>query len=60
MSVEKYMFWDMIRGVANKLDNLTEYNENIWVKNMDFKENLKENIKIFDNLLENKLKTRLK
>ena len=60
MTVDKYVFWYMIQETVKKIDNLTEYNENIWAKNMDFKENLKENIKFYDNkLLENR-RNRLK
>ena len=58
MTVDYYMFLYGIQEVAKKIDNLTEYNENIWVKNMDFKDNLEYNIKIIDNLLENKVKLR--
>lgn len=58
MSVDKYLFWNMIQGVANKLDDLTEYKESNWLKNLCFKENLDDDIKIFENLLENKTKLR--
>jgi len=52
MSIDKYAFWYMIQGVVNKFDDLTEYKENKWFKNLSFEENLKEGIKFFDNLLE--------
>lgn len=54
MSIEKYLFWDMIRSMANNVDNVTEYKEKKWIENICFKENLNDGIKIFDNLLENR------
>lgn len=59
MTVDKYVFWYMIQETVEKIDNLTEYNENIWAKNMDFKDNLEYNIKYVDKLLENN-RSRLK
>lgn len=54
MSIEKYMFWSMIQGVAKNLDNTTEYKEKKWIENYAFKEKLNSDIKIIDNLLENR------
>ncbi|GAJ03028.1 unnamed protein product [marine sediment metagenome] len=51
MTIDIYEFWYMIQGVANKLDDLTEYKENNWSKNFAFKENLDFNIKFVNELL---------
>ena len=60
MSVDKYLFWSGIQQVVNNLNNLTDYNEEIWTKNFLFKENLNVNLRFVDTLLENDLKNKIK
>lgn len=51
MSIDKYLFWDMIQGIVKNLDNVTEYKEDNWVKNLCFKEDLNDDIKLINNAL---------